>query len=265
MDKLIKNIRYQTDLLPHRCNFLYNGNMNVGEKLESVTMQFRDRVNKLAFSLPVTHIYNPLSYAWDTHRQYLTRYGNSYKKVIFLGMNPGPWGMAQTGIPFGEISIAKDWLKIEGQVKQPEILHPKRPVTGFQCHRSEVSGRRLWGLFRNRFKTPEAFFADYFVMNYCPLLFFDTSGKNITPDKLPIGNRQPLLEACDAYLGEIASILQPDWCIGIGRFAEQQAASALENSGIKVTRILHPSPANPHANRDFSGQAIQTLTRKNIW
>jgi len=42
-------------------------------------------------------------------------------------MNPGPWGMAQTGVPFGEINAVKDWLGINAEVDKPQKQHPKRP------------------------------------------------------------------------------------------------------------------------------------------
>jgi len=105
-------------------------------------------------------------------------------------MNPGPFGMAQIGVPFGEIASARDWLGLEGPVGQPRTVNPKRPVEGFACARSEVSGQRLWGLFRARFGAPEAFFAEHFVANYCPLVFFE-GGRNLTPDKLPMAEHAP--------------------------------------------------------------------------
>ena len=118
-------------------------------------------VDALPFAAPVTHVYNPLDYAWEVHRRYLETYGAGRKRVVFVGMNPGPFGMAQIGVPFGEIASARDWLGLEGAVGQPRITNPKRPVEGFACTRSEVSGQRLWGLFRARFGAPEAFFAEH--------------------------------------------------------------------------------------------------------
>ena len=120
-------------------------------------------VGELEFAEPVTHVYNPLDYAWKPHRLYLESYGASPKEVIFVGMNPGPWGMAQTGVPFGEIGMVRDWLGVEAEVVRPAREHPKRPVDGFGCKRSEVSGRRLWGWARDRFGTPAAFFARFFT------------------------------------------------------------------------------------------------------
>ena len=157
--------------------------------LIGVARRLSRAVQELDFGPPVSHVYNPLVYAWESHRTYLERYGQGRKEVIFLGMNPGPWGMAQTGVPFGEVGLVRDWLGIESAVAKPEREHPKRPVEGFDCRRSEVSGRRLWGWARERFGTPEQFFSRFFVANYCPLVFLEESGRNRTPDRLPAGAR----------------------------------------------------------------------------
>lgn len=216
-------------------------------------------VRRLSFSEPVTHVYNPLDYAWEPYEIYLTHFGNSQKKIIFLGMNPGPFGMVQCGIPFGEIGAVRDWMGIFAPVHKPAIENPKHPVQGFDCVRSEVSGRRFWGLLRERFGVPEAFFADHFVINYCPLAFFN-HGKNLTPDKLPAAETLPLYAACDAHLRKIVAVLKPEWVIGVGAFAEERAKMVLSGSpSVRIGRILHPSPASPAANRDWTGKAIQQL------
>jgi len=217
---------------------------------------------KMRFAPPVTHVYDPLDYAWDIHERYLRRYGDSKKRVVFLGMNPGPFGMVQTGVPFGEVAAVRDWLGLEGLVGQPEWVNPKRPIEGFACARSEVSGRRLWGLFQERFGSAEAFFAEHFVANYCPLAFFD-EGRNLTPDKLPAAEQQPLLAACDAHLRALVAALEPQWVIGIGGWAEARAREAL--SGVKIGRILHPSPASPAANRGWSQAASRQLIELGVW
>ena len=46
----------------------------------------------------VTHVYNPLHYAFIPHSKFVKQCGNSRRKILFLGMNPGPYGMAQTGV-----------------------------------------------------------------------------------------------------------------------------------------------------------------------
>lgn len=179
--------------------------------------KFSKQVDGLRFAEPVTHVYNPLVYAWSLHEKYLKLLNPATTRILFLGMNPGPWGMAQTGVPFGQVAAVRDWLKIVGPVRKPEIEHPKRPIEGLGCIRSEVSGERLWGLFQSRFVTAEAFFKDHFVANYCPLVFMEASGKNRTPDKLPVAERAALTGLCDAHLDELIKILQPEWLVGVVR------------------------------------------------
>lgn len=219
------------------------------------------------YPAPVAYVYNPLEYAAQPHCNYLRRWGNSRKRVVFLGMNPGPYGMAQVGVPFGEIALVRDWLGIEGAVGQPPLWHPKKPVAGFACRRSEVSGKRLWGLFKERFVTPEAFFADHFVINLCPLLFLDEGGRNMTPDKLPAVARQETFALCDAYLQRIIEILQPEWLVAVGNFSYTvtlEAVTGLEKP-LQVVKILHPSPANPQANADWKGIATGQLLAAGVW
>jgi single-strand selective monofunctional uracil DNA glycosylase len=216
-------------------------------------------VDALSFATPVTHVYNPLRYAGATHREYVRRYAATPKRVVFLGMNPGPWGMAQTGIPFGEVAAVRDWLGISGEVGRPELEHPRRPVEGFACRRSEVSGARLWGAFATRHGEPERFFRERFVANYCPLLFLEETGRNRTPDKLAADERGVLFAACDDHLRAVCEALSPEWVIGVGGFAAGRAEAALSDTGIRVGTILHPSPASPAANRGWAEQADAQL------
>jgi single-strand selective monofunctional uracil DNA glycosylase len=224
-----------------------------------------DAVDALSFAEPTTHIYNPLRYAWQGHRSYLEQHANSKKKVIFLGMNPGPFGMAQTGVPFGEVSLVRDWVGVEETILSPENAHPKRPIEGFACQRSEVSGRRLWGLFSEKYPEAADFFADHFVANYCPLVFMEASGKNRTPDKLPAAEIADLYAVCDQHLRDLADVLQPEWMIGVGAFAESRAKEALVGYELKLGRILHPSPASPAANRGWADQAEHQLKALEVW
>ena len=236
----------------------------------------------LCFGPKVTAVYNPLVYAIRPHNRYLGLVGAAPKKVIFLGMNPGPWGMAQTGVPFGEIAAVRDWLGIEEEVGKPGAStggqeHPKRPIEGFTCARSEVSGRRLWGLFCERFGTPAEFFREHFVANYCPLVFMDTGGANITPDKLAADEKSPLFEICDRALADTIKVLEPQWVIGVGGFAKKridlvrEKFFAAEKPGTAKTtvfsaaQILHPSPANPRANAGWGNEVTRTLTELGIW
>ncbi len=261
--------------------------------LTDVHRTFAEEVGRLRFSPPVAYTYNPLIYAQAPHEAYLERYGKGRKQVLFLGMNPGPWGMAQTGVPFGEVAFVRDWMGISAAVDQPDRPFPGRPVQGFACRRSEVSGRRLWGLMQERFSSAVAFFKNHFVGNYCPLLFLDAAGRNITPDKIRTAERQPLLELCDRHLLRVIELLEAAWVIGVGGFAAQRIAALNRgigsgqdsslSSGLSdglgngqgsgqgaghpflAGRILHPSPASPQANRGWAEQAVRQLRELGVW
>jgi single-strand selective monofunctional uracil DNA glycosylase len=220
--------------------------------LRAATERLCAELEPLRFAAPVTHVYNPLVYARAPHFDYLQRYAAKPKRVVYLGMNPGPFGMAQTGVPFGEVSLVRDWLAIDGAVAKPSPEHPKRPIDGFACTRSEVSGARLWGALKARHADPQAFFAHGFVVNYCPLVFMEESGKNRTPDKLPPKERERLFAACDRYLCAVIDALTPEFVIGVGKFAEERARHALAGRALRIASIPHPSPANPAANRGWS-------------
>ncbi|EMI18687.1 Uracil-DNA glycosylase-like protein [Rhodopirellula maiorica SM1] len=240
---------------------------SIRDSVIAAAKQLRDDVDSLSFSEPVTHVYNPLRYAWNGHQAYLQNVNNKGVKVVFLGMNPGPWGMAQTGVPFGEIDAVKNWMGINVPVDHPENEHPKRPVEGFDCAKSEVSGRRLWGLFRERFKSADRFFKDHFVLNYCPLVFMEESARNRTPDKLPVAERATLNQVCDAHLQKLLQLLNPAYVVGVGAYAEGCLKRTLDSidSNAKLSRILHPSPASPAANRDWAGTATKQLKEAGIW
>lgn len=213
----------------------------------------------LRFAPPVTHVYDPLEYARAGWEAYLQRYGQGTREILLLGMNPGPFGMAQTGVPFGDVRMVRDFLGIEAKIGKPENEHPKRPILGFDCPRSEVSGTRLWGFVRDTFGTPERFFERFFVANYCPLVFMEASGRNVTPDKLPAAERLPLFEVCDEALRRLVDRMQPRLVLGVGGFAEKRAREALGGRDLRLGCILHPSPANPAANRDWSGTVRRQL------
>jgi single-strand selective monofunctional uracil DNA glycosylase len=232
--------------------------------LESIAADMVHALRPLRFGPPITHVYNPLEYAGEAYRQYHAKYAATPKDVVFLGMNPGPWGMAQTGVPFGEIQAVRDWMKIEAPIGTPEQMHPKRPVMGFSCTKREVSGRRLWGWAQKTFETPNRFFKRFFVANYCPLLFIEKSGRNLTPDQIRAAERKPLQEICDHALRRTIEYFKPRYVVGVGKFAEKRARAAIDNRKVKIGVIIHPSPANPQANRGWESLMAKQLAALGI-
>ncbi|XP_035517025.1 single-strand selective monofunctional uracil DNA glycosylase [Morone saxatilis] len=239
-------------------------NTTPSSRFLQVELELNVHLRQLRFTEPVRFTYNPLEYAWDTHRGYVQRYCRAGQTVLFLGMNPGPFGMAQTGVPFGEVKSVVDWLKITGEVGHPPEEHPKRPITGLACTRSEVSGARFWGFFRKLCGEPELFFRHCFVHNLCPLIFMSASGKNLTPPDLVASERDSLLALCDIALCQAVEALGVSMVIGVGKVAEQRARRALSGVNVRVEGIMHPSPRNPLANRGWEEVAKAKLTELGV-
>ena len=251
-----------------------SGDNGVAQALIEAARALSDTVDGMRFPAPVSHVYNPLTYARRAHELYLKRYGNTRKQVVFVGMNPGPFGMMQTGVPFGEIGAVRDWMGICEAVDRPAHEHPRRPIEGFDCARSEVSGRRLYAWAEQTFGEASHFFARCFVLNYCPLVFLEVSGRNYTPEKLPVASLAPLQQACDEHLRRALAALEPQWVIGIGSYARQCIERVLAESAEgpaaasrtpRVGQVLHPSPASPAANRGWAQAAQAQLTALGVF
>lgn len=234
----------------------------------SAALELKSALASLTFPSPADYVYRPLDYAWARHEAYLRGHAASGpREILFLGMNPGPYGMAQTGVPFGEVAAVRDWLGLAGPVGRPDREHPAKTVTGFDCPRSEVSGRRLWGFFQERFGTPRAFFGRHVVHNYCPLLFIEGTrlGRNVVPEELPAEAMRVVNSACDRMLRSMVEALSVRTVVGVGGYAEERAKEALAGFDVKFARIPHPSPANPAANRGWSQAAGTALMSQGVW
>lgn len=238
------------------------------EKLLRIENELSEKLNSLRFGPPIEYVYNPLEYAKELHSKFVRKYFiTPTKKIMFLGMNPGPWGMSQTGIPFGEHKIVTEWFQISGNVSRPEKEHPLRKVEGLDCHRSEISGKKFWGLFKTLCDTPEIFFEYSFVYNVCPLAFMTSSGKNVTPAEIKGQEQKTLNSICDEAFLDIIKDLQVEIIVGIGKFAEKRAISALKNykeSNVKVLSIPHPSPRNLKNSTNWAEATVEALKQHDL-
>ncbi len=213
----------------------------------------RDSANQLSDALlkdckQIDWIYNPLDYAWAPHQEWINRFSSNGAKTLLVGMNPGH-GMGNTGVPFGCPEQVRNFLGITGlDVKQPPKLHPKRTVYGLDCPKPEVSGRRIWSALAEHYGTPEDVSKQIYIVNHCPLWMFNDAGQNITPDKLTGGAAKKLKEICDHHLRTVVNEMGITKVIGVGRYAQRQAAEIFKD--IEVDWVPHPSPASPFANRN---------------
>ena len=228
--------------------------------VESISAQLKDAAlrlseacnrgkNRILKHKSVAHVTNPLDYAWEFHEQFIDKWSEFGARTLLLGMNPGPYGMAQTGVPFGATAMARDILQIEERnVKTPPDAHPKRPVEGLSMERQEVSGTRFWSMLSDHYGSTEAIFSNIFVVNHCPLLILGETGRNVTPVDLPKSTIEPVLKACDRHLKSIVEIMGIETVIGVGNYAKKRAQSVLTD--VHIDAMWHPSPASPLANRN---------------
>lgn len=259
------------------------------------TRVFSDALDRLPLPAGVSHVYNPLAYMRRAHERYLERFvpcmyeqvaprtilttAPSPRPYLILGMNPGPWGMVQTGVPFGDVATARSLLLYDTP-PQPELervsLHPNRPVQGFACTRREASGERLWGgLSQVWAGGPVDVLRDAFAMNYCPLAYFagDEQGTNVTPDAFaksgPHRDREyaKALDAlCGEYLGRVIEAMGTRVVLAVGRYAEFKARMAQAVLCVSSTRpklqvvyLTHPSPLATRSAEQWAEMAQSTM------
>jgi len=210
------------------------------DKIIKLSNELSKQMDELTFSLPVKYVYNPLSYSFLTYLQYLNRI-NFNDVNIYIGINPGPYGMSQTGIPFGDYYFVKNFLNIKKEkLLNLPLTHHKKPIYGFDINKREASGKRLWAFFQDIYKDQEIFFKNNIILNYCPLCFLNEEGNNITPDKLIKEERNILYKICDDYLNKSINLFKFKSVIGIGNFAYNRAKIL----GYNALKIGHPSPLN---------------------
>lgn len=226
----------------------------------------REAAEKLRFE-HAAYTYNPLSYALEPYTAYITRYGRGpVGRNLLVGMNPGPWGMAQIGAPFGDPVTVREWMGITGQVQPFADAHRRCPVRGFSSHRREGSGKRLYGWAGRQYGSAERFFEHFFVLNYFPLMLLDKDGKNLTPERLPATERAMAAAVCDPHLRACLRAIEPRCVAGVGHYAAEQARRVVNqlSLAIPVPSLVHPSPANPRANRGWEVLAEAELSAAGV-
>ncbi|XP_013171163.1 PREDICTED: single-strand selective monofunctional uracil DNA glycosylase [Papilio xuthus] len=249
---------------------------NENKEVEDLSTEFLhlidDLNNKLEifqFPAAIKCIYNPTIYARHTFEMYVRKYCNTKKSIMFFGMNPGPFGMSQTGVPFGDVSSVREWLGIEGPVGKPPKELETRPVRGFECTRTEISGKRFWGLLKEICGTPEKFFESSFVYNYLNQQWMKTNGCNLTPGDFKVTEMKALYEICDPIFIKVLELYNVQTIIAVGKFCETRAHKAIEaylpskGKTIKVLYLPHPSPRTVN-NNNWDEKALEYLERYDL-
>ncbi len=259
------------------------------ERLKQRTAELSEELDAIG-APPGIVVYNPLAYARPAHEAYLDLFRGP-RRIVIAGMNPGPWGMVQTGVPFGNVGHARQIVTLRSilpetpldhLVSTPSLALASRPVLGYRCVRDEVSGRRLWEGLCPLWAPPEEeaqaldlipgynrsrdllrrMLGEVFVMNLCPLAFFEDGPRatNVTPDKLPTAWRDRFVgdsSPCHSYFSHILDTFRPEVVLVMGDWVERTVRRW--SGEARLVRLPHPSPANPAANRGWAAAAQRIL------
>uniref|UniRef100_A0A1A9WNN6 Uracil-DNA glycosylase-like domain-containing protein n=1 Tax=Glossina brevipalpis TaxID=37001 RepID=A0A1A9WNN6_9MUSC len=235
------------------------------QEFYEIELELNQKLSKMTKPpAPIQYIYNPVEYAKDVHCEYLKKYLNGCKKVLFVGMNPGANGMGQTGVPFGNITSVRDMMQLSGLVDQPDEIHPKRPVNGLQHTTEEPSGKRLWPLLEKLADgSLDNFFKQCFVYNFCPLIYYDKHGKNITPNELKGAYRQEILNVCLETLESLIRLLDCEIVVAIGDYVFQCLKKSEYCQSKRIMKLAHPSP-RAVGNQNWPEKAEKWFHNENL-
>jgi Uracil DNA glycosylase superfamily. len=232
--------------------------------LEAITREFCLATEELfPFKEEMISV-NVFSYAIDPFLEYLEKAERGSVRTLYLGMNPGPYGMYRTGIPFCDFVTKREFLKITASVDETFIdvdaVRGEKPDE----KRREVSGMRLWGLFESVYHSPERFFSSSLVLSYSPLIFFRSEGRraNIALSDVKSLDRKRIEKVSDEFLKRYIKELKCDTLVGIGDYAHRALVRC--SDGERLLKIAHPSPANPAANGDWAGRTYCYLKSEGV-
>uniref|UniRef100_A0A182VYR0 Uracil-DNA glycosylase-like domain-containing protein n=1 Tax=Anopheles minimus TaxID=112268 RepID=A0A182VYR0_9DIPT len=256
----------QTEKLPATTEYPL-GVVPYWQQVYRIERELSAALRKVILPSEVAACYDPIEYASEIHCAYLQRFLDGPKHVLFIGMNPGPWGMCQTGVPFGYVPAVRDWMGLRGAVAKPTPELAARPVEGLACTREEQSGKRWWGLYEELCGTSDRFFHSCFVYNLCPLAFFHQSGRNITPSELKGKAKGEIQAISEQYLETALTLLKPKIVISVGRYTEDRIKTLTKRNKIDPTIVTycmpHPSPRSLN-NTNWPEKAKLWLTEHGI-
>ncbi|XP_054745917.1 single-strand selective monofunctional uracil DNA glycosylase [Anastrepha obliqua] len=221
--------------------------------------QLNNTLQDIVRPVSITHVYNPVEYASGLHCAYLQKFLDGPKRVMFVGMNPGPNGMGQTGVPFGNILTVRNEMSLSGSVQQPPSVHVKRPVRGFECSIEEPSGVRIWSLFKKLAGgSLNTFGRQCFVHNFCPLIFYDNAGRNITPSELKGDYKEKIGKECLDVLDLELDLVKPEILVAVGLYMYGMVSRSRHAKDLKIYKLPHPSPRSLN-NQNWPEKAEQLL------
>jgi single-strand selective monofunctional uracil DNA glycosylase len=202
-------------------------------------------------------VLDPGRYGERWHHRFRRCYPVGPRPLLVFGLNPGPYGMAQTGVPFTDLKrlefhlprLWRELLAAREPVALPGLAPPSlRP---FLTRTFESSSVRVYKFLERAFGSAEQAFRRVAFVNPCPLLFIDrATGENRTPADLPRAAPR-LMREFDALrrttVLEAVSELEARGAVLLGKDVARAAAPALR-AALPADSVLeweHPARAVP--------------------
>jgi single-strand selective monofunctional uracil DNA glycosylase len=207
-------------------------------------------------------VLNPGRYGERWHARFRRAYPMSPRPLLVFGLNPGPYGMAQTGVPFTDLKrlesalpgLWKDLVASGEPVTRPGLAPPS--LARHLTRTFESSSVRVYRFLERAYGRPELALREVVFVNPCPLLFIDPeTGANRTPADLPRALRArkaaELVHAFEelrrATVLEAVAELEPRGAILLGRDVAAAVGEALRAAlgARSVVEWEHPARAVP--------------------
>jgi len=211
-------------------------------------------------------VWNPALYALDIYQEYLTKFPPEPGAILALGLNPGPYGMAQTGIPFTDCRTASGALGMEMTIpgKAPDDLISRLKKANGKWRgtyeRSSLGMYRFLILAWGDIKTA---YRNWFVGNPCPLLFLDPERWNVTPADPRLRRMKEVGELRQRAVIGFSEILNPRGIVCFGKdVAKAVGEVAIRQVGPdRVVFYEHPARAVPEK---WAAGLLQELTQRQL-
>ena len=206
-------------------------------------------------------VWNPQLYGLPLYRRFAAEHlPHARGGIVAFGLNPGKYGMAQTGIPFTDVTrAARVGIAIEPPGLAPASLRPF-----LKSYRVERSSASVYGLLDEAWGSPREGWRALWAVAPCGLLFLEKDGENVTPADARLARRDDVRELRLRVIRESIAAAKPRGVLLLGQDVARVAAEALAAEDVLV--VDHPVARGPgRRGPAWWAQTVTEAVRKKGW